>query len=279
MNIKDILMVLRAGDPCDARLAIGGGLARAHRAHVTGYWMIEPPPLELADSFARGPRAVNAVIDHRDAAIAAKVAKTRSEFEAALAGACASYGWKGGRLYEAPEAIVDQSRTTDLVIVQRPEPHDRSAAVLLQELLLYSGSPCLSVPEGIPTLGGFERVVVAWNGARASKRALSDGLVLMQGAKSVSIVIVQDRATDALPPDSDRALLRHLEHHGIRADVRRLACAASGEGATILAACGDMRADLLIMGAFGRSPSFEKLTGGVTQTVMTHAALPVLLSR
>ncbi len=39
------------------------------------------------------------------------------------------------------------------------------------------------------------------------------------------------------------------------------------------------KADLLVMGAYAQSPFRESLTGGVTNHVLSHAELPVLMTQ
>jgi nucleotide-binding universal stress UspA family protein len=45
----------------------------------------------------------------------------------------------------------------------------------------------------------------------------------------------------------------------------------------LLQLAADLKADLLVLGGFGHAPSRELVFGGVTQAVINHAALPVLL--
>ena len=47
---------------------------------------------------------------------------------------------------------------------------------------------------------------------------------------------------------------------------------------TLLARCAALDADLLVMGAKGRSRISEVVFGGATRTVLAQVSLPVLLS-
>lgn len=53
---------------------------------------------------------------------------------------------------------------------------------------------------------------------------------------------------------------------------------ARGAGATILDACTELGAGLLIMGAYEHSKFSEDLLGGATRDILSDARLPVLMS-
>ena len=68
-----------------------------------------------------------------------------------------------------------------------------------------------------------------------------------------------------------------LARHNVRAVVE--VAEARGEiHELLLAKASDFGADLLVMGAYGRSRLREMLTGGVTHGIMSRMTLPVLMS-
>ena len=50
-------------------------------------------------------------------------------------------------------------------------------------------------------------------------------------------------------------------------------------GNYILSRATDLASDLIVMGAYGHSRMRELILGGVTQTILEHMTVPVLLSR
>lgn len=56
-------------------------------------------------------------------------------------------------------------------------------------------------------------------------------------------------------------------------------CEGADAGAVLLERCTALGADLLVMGAVGRSRISEFVFGGATHSVLERAALPLLLSR
>ena len=72
---------------------------------------------------------------------------------------------------------------------------------------------------------------------------------------------------------------RHLARHGVNVDVRRLASGGGDVGRLLLSEADAFRADLVVVGAYGRSQLTEWVFGGVTRTFLHEAQLPVLMSR
>ncbi|MGA0604057.1 universal stress protein [Caulobacter sp. KR2-114] len=279
MDIKEIAVFLKAGAPCEARLELTAALAQRHGAHVSAIWLIDPPEVALAECFAVGPKAVNAVIDARDASIAAMVEGARMAFERAVAGHAASYGWRQCALYAPPGERAEQAQLADLVIVEAPAPHDEAQRELVEALLFNTAAPCLLTPEGAGRRRSFHHAVIAWNGSRSAQRALGDALPLLREAASVSVLMVDERAGRRVDTAGEAQVLRCLSRHGVRAEAVRRPAGEGRAGAAILDACAELGADLLVMGAYGRSRTAEAVFGGATRTVLGATTLPVLLSR
>jgi nucleotide-binding universal stress UspA family protein len=77
-----------------------------------------------------------------------------------------------------------------------------------------------------------------------------------------------------LPPFD---VLAWLAQHDVRVTVKPILAPDDRAGEAILAAAGEVGADLLVMGAYGRSRFSEWAFGGVTRTVLHEATLPVLM--
>ena len=68
----------------------------------------------------------------------------------------------------------------------------------------------------------------------------------------------------------------YLNRHGIRARSQDLTDAGEGVGEALLEQADRFHADLLVMGAYGRSRFSEWALGGATRHVLWNARLPVL---
>jgi nucleotide-binding universal stress UspA family protein len=68
-----------------------------------------------------------------------------------------------------------------------------------------------------------------------------------------------------------------LDRRHLHAERRPMQIGGPEAGAVLLRAAIEFRADLLVMGAYGRTRFSEWLLGGATQHVLCHAELPVLM--
>ena len=141
-------------------------------------------------------------------------------------------------------------------------------------MIRLGGAPCLLVPKTV-AIHGFDRVVLAWNGSRQAKRARAEAMPLLRAASIVDIAVV---GGDADRIHGDDALVEHLHRHGVAAGVIALPRAHGDSAAPLMDWCRSHDADLMVMGAFGRTPQAEHWFGGVTWTILTHAAVPVFMT-
>jgi nucleotide-binding universal stress UspA family protein len=145
----------------------------------------------------------------------------------------------------------------------------------LESALLKSGHALVAVPpQGAFTHVG-DRVLVAWNGDREAARAVEDAMPILEKAQSVTLVTVDLRSGDALSIDRLVAL---LERHGVAVEVQGARTLDRPVGEVLLTKAREVRADLVVMGAYGRSPLREHLFGGVSDFVLGHLDRPALLA-
>ncbi|GIK80901.1 MAG: universal stress protein [Hyphomicrobiaceae bacterium] len=177
------------------------------------------------------------------------------------------------------------ARYSDLAIIGPPDQHVLPSSFTLQpdEVVFASGRPVILVPRDsqADTIG--QRILVAWKPSREAARAVNDALPLLATAESVDIMVVN--------PTSDRHGVRdhgeelgadiamHLARHGISAEVHREQALHESVGQRLLARATERGADLMVLGAYGHSRLRELVLGGVTQYVLDHATIPVLMSR
>jgi nucleotide-binding universal stress UspA family protein len=174
-----------------------------------------------------------------------------------------------------PAALVHLARVADLTILLRSALPEIDATIDLDQALFHTGRAALLVP---PTLLHpiHRHAMIAWNGGIAASRALAMALPLLAHAQRVTLF---SRPEKALPePASLAALQRYLAWHGIEAATAPISHPDLEIGADLLATAKAAEATLLVMGAFSHGPAREKLLGGVTQHVLEHAAIPVLMA-
>lgn len=189
-------------------------------------------------------------------------------------GAAASASWRVERTSE-PAALLHLARVADLTIMLRSGLPDIDSVVDLEQALFHTGRAALLVPptQLHPVHG---HAMVAWNGSLAASRALAMALPLLCEAGRVTLF---SRPEKALPEAASvAALQRYLAWHGIAAVPAAISSPDLEIGADLLATCRASDATLLVMGAYSRGLARERLLGGVTQHVLEHATLPVLMA-
>lgn len=173
----------------------------------------------------------------------------------------------------AGRELLARARLADLIVTPQPKPEGAMAITPsgfdAAVLLLEAGRPVLIAPPvgGTPALS---RIAFAWNGSKEAAHALAAALPIMYQADRVSVMV--SAKTEPGP------LLDYLALHGVRTAPPVVIDAGSSEaGAALLAAARNEAADLLVMGAYGRSRLREMILGGATLDVLRHATMPVML--
>jgi nucleotide-binding universal stress UspA family protein len=166
----------------------------------------------------------------------------------------------------------------DLIVLERDIVQGDGSSGLLGEALLGCRKPCLMLPPRWAGALAFERVALAWNGSLEATRAIHVALPLLARAREVVVV---DGST---PPAADEGEtqsyfqpIEYLAHHDVVARRRRIHTAPHEAGDALLHEAKRMDADLLVMGAYGRSRLRERVLGGATRRVLQQATLPVLM--
>ncbi len=278
MTIKNILVHIDHAKAMPARVDYALRLAQSCDAHLTGLHCVTPIYLP---GYVRAemPEAVRRAQTDREAAerTADKAAFDRA-VQAAGQGARAEWRAAEG---DPLDALTLHGRYADLVVVGQTDPDAKRDELgdLPGSLALELGRPVLAVPHS----GRFDRigdhVLVAWNASREATRAVNDALPLLAKAKKVTVLAINPRGGvfgHGAQPGADIAL--HLARHGVKAEAAQLTSDDLDPGDVILSRAADLGADLIVMGAYGRSRLREMVLGGVTRHMMRHMTVPVLLS-
>src|SRR5690606_35811509 len=129
-----------------------------------------------------------------------------------------------------------------------------------------SGRPTLVFrPAGAPLPEqGLGTVVLAWDGSRSAARVMADALPLLAKAREVRVLTVVNEKPEArsgLGAD----VVRHLQAHGVTALAEEVDAARQSIGKVLEVYASQHGADLLVMGAYGRSRVREFILGGATE--------------
>lgn len=276
MAIKDILVHVDSSRSARARVRAAAELARTHRAHLTGLYVIEVPVLP---SYAEAQIPTEILEAQHKAFVAAAVA-AEGVFGEETSAVGISAEWRCVEDRRA-DALCLHAHYTDLLVVGQADPDDPECVSrgLADRLALESGRPVLVLPaRGVSGPIG-RHVMVAWNAKREAVRAVSDAMPILETAERVTVVTINAASDDpenAGIPAADIGL--HLARHGIDTTTKSLFGAPAAIGEVILDVAGDASADLLVMGAYGHSRLREVVLGGVTAHVLTHTTIPALIA-
>lgn len=162
-------------------------------------------------------------------------------------------------------ALARAARLADLIVVSR-------SGGLAGELALTCRTPVLALPDGKPLELPVRRVCVAWDGGEQAAAALRAAVPLLGSCQLVKLISVAEKPGGFPTTDA----LRYLSRHGIHAELEEHEQRGSTEE-TLAAAVAENDAELLVMGAYGKSRVREFLFGGVTAYFLNDATAPALL--
>lgn len=274
--LRHLVVHLDGGERTAERLALAARLAGRFEARLTGLFA------EGADPAVRR-RGAPAPRDYR-----ASLGRARVAFEAAAREARVDAElWQVGEgELEVGGVAARYCRYADLVVVGQHDPEaPRVPRDFAELVLLESGRPVLVVPwiGRYPDVG--RRVVVAWDGSREAARALNDALPLLAAAERVQVAELQGPAGRgrAAGAAEGPGVVGHLAAHGIAAErepIRLERGARDGAAAhhAVLDLASDLGADLVVMGARGRSGVPFPRAAARTRASLAAMTAPVLLS-
>jgi len=269
MTLKDILVHVDVKDSSAERLNAAISLAKANEARLTGIFVKAKPYIP----------------GHAEAQITAEVLEKQAKWEddaAKKAGenfkaAAGTNGLKTDwRVLEgnATDIVAEQARFYDIAVVGQCDPDSKifiGDCDMPDRLITESGRPALVIPYvgKFGTIG--KHVMVAWDGSPVAARALHDAMPLLEAAEKVTITVVnpgKGSATD---------ITDHLEHHGIKVETDSVKTDIKTAD-MLLSRASDLGVDMIVMGAYGHARWAELMMGGVTDDILNHMTVPVLMS-
>ena len=272
MAYRDIVVHLAQDERSAARLDAAVALAEGHESRLTGIYVLTRLPIPGYASFDLSPE----VLKRLDTEQRAHAESAERQFAERLAKSTVPSEW---RLMtgEPVDAVTTSARYADLTIVGQTDPDDsRNVGGLADSVVLSAGGPVLVWPYAGSFALSLQTVMLAWNGTREAKRALSDAMPLLEQAREVVIMGVD---TDDGRHTPGAEVGAHLARHGMHVEARHTATAPGvSTGDTLLCEIGDRGIGLLVMGGYGHPRVRKRLLGGVTRDILRHMTVPVLMS-
>jgi nucleotide-binding universal stress UspA family protein len=271
--MQDILIHAREFEAHTPAARFGVRLAARLHAAVTGVFAC-PDPLYVAPAYQ--PEAMMAAITEKWRQLAQEAMRAKETFvDWAKAEGAVRAEWL---VAHGPtgDALVQAATWHDLLVLDHGDV-ERDPPSGIPRLVLRVGIPCLVVPEHEPHTAEFARVAIAWNGSSEALRAIHAALPFIQGR---TVLLMHGRQSDRYrgvdwePPFN---ICEYLRRRSVMVEMLAIDASPENAGAALLEGAANFQADLLVMGAYGRTRFSEWMLGGATRHVLTWADLPVLM--
>jgi len=270
--MRDILAPTRDSRSWQPNVEYGARLAALLDGTLTAAYIVPPPVLvpDIAD-----PGVANELLEicREECELAGGAREPFAQWCRGFGVASASW-----RVSQGAELAVLQAAAKwhDLIVLARNDGHDGDAAIAaLGATVLRAGLPCIVLPPRTRALR-LDTIAIAWKGTDEAARALHAALPLLARASRL-LLIHGERGESA---DAEAYLVEaeaHLRAHGMQSQRLRIDPLPSAAGPAIVAAAQQVGADLLVMGAYGRTRFSEWLFGGATRHALGAASMPVFL--
>ena len=176
------------------------------------------------------------------------------------------------------DTLVAMGRCSDVIVLGRPGADPENVAPATVEAAIHECARAVMIAPPTPGSGGFDNVIVAWNGSFQAARAVDYALPFLARASAITILVV-----GSTPDDVGAAYLaRNLGRHGLKTEIDAIdpgAVSGRARGRALLDYTHGKGADLLVMGAYGRGQVLSFLgLGGATGKVISSCRAPLLMA-
>jgi nucleotide-binding universal stress UspA family protein len=174
----------------------------------------------------------------------------------------------------ALERLTFHARHSDLIVMGRARQKQGLAPDTLEHLALNCGRPILvAATAGPQTL--TDAIMVCWNESTNAARAVTAATPIMAKAKRVVFVSIAERDDGVTAALDD--LARQFAWNGVATEVRVIPGNRRAIPGALAAAAEECGANLVVMGAYGRSRTRELIFGSSTESVLDGSDRPILL--
>lgn len=172
-----------------------------------------------------------------------------------------------------PRALDKAARLCDLVVFppirETDEPEVQEAFV---RTLTKVGRPVLLSAETMPETIG-KRIAVGWDGSIVSAHALTAALPFLRRAEKIEVITVQN----GVLPGNGSDVAAYLALHNLTCETKILPRGDASTAEVLLDTAANQGFDLLVCGGYGHHQVMESIFGGVTEHIVSHPMIPVLM--
>lgn len=162
------------------------------------------------------------------------------------------------------DELLHRARLHDLVVAARAPELGNGR---LEHLVMEAGKPVL-IPPAKPAATIGKTVLVAWKDTAESARALTAALPLLVRAGKVTVFSVCENRDEEAARRSVDGIIAQLRRHGVEARPQMAKAEPGRTADKIREAAYAIKADLIVMGAYGHSRLREWMLGGATRELL-----------
>lgn len=287
MSIAEILVPATGTTRDEVAIAVAMQLAKSFNAHVVVQF-VHPDPAGAVPLLGvpLSTEAMQAIIDGQTQfaqAAAARASETlsslarRSGLEIARPQALPVVATCSFRKLwgDTARLIADAARLSDLVVFGpvrwRDSPEINEAFL---DVLRTVRRPVLVANQIRGSYLG--KIAIGWDGSAFAAHAICGAMPFLRRAELVTILEVRPKdATET----SDSDLVEYLSRNQVKFERRTIAATHMTPAETLLSEAGAAGAEMLVAGGYGHDHLWETFFGGVTDTLLAKAKIPVLFAR
>lgn len=202
--------------------------------------------------------------------------KLRSEIEKRLAGEDVSWDYQEENV-DPSRGLSKNSALVDIIVLSSAGGGKDNAMPLgiLGDVLFNATAPVLVQPDNVKKFDACGPALVAWNGSFEAGNALRAAVPLLKMASDVHILTVEEDKDHDLP---QLVASEYLAYHGIKSEIHARSAGKEPVDVTLLSEASDVKAEYIVMGAYGHSRAREFLFGGVTRNLFKDCHIPLVVS-
>jgi len=276
MSYKTLMVYADEGLDSDTRITLACDLATAFEAHLIGLSGSAPVPPPMGDPYMGGGMMGEALTLYRDLA-EGNVQRAQARFHEITGDRITGAEWRG-RIGFPAELMVEQSRAADLLILGRRTDRVPFYGADPADVLMAAGRPVLIVPPTAPRTPTGWPAVIAWSDCAEARRAVAAAVPMLRQTGTAHVLgICNERDADDIRSQLDD-VAAWLGRHGIAAESAVRSNADETCADAILKFAEETSAGLIVAGGYGHARLREWALGGVTQALLDHSPVCLLLS-
>ena len=275
MSVR-IMIAVHDGSPIEASMELATRWAQRLGGSIAALGVVDQSNWAPAPVLPSG----NAPLNRPDDALHARAAEHVQQSLRQLQEHCRQAGVEYSQIQEdgsTYEQILLEAQRHDVILLGKATTPDPGLGVparsILENVLRHSPRPVVTVPESVDDGQG---ILVAYDGSLQVARALQALVASGLGALGEITVLSVDKESEQTAGEHARRAVEYLEVHDIHAESRTQVT-DKAVGDVVVEEAERQGAEMIVMGAYGRSRLAEIFLGSVTSRVIDASSRPVFL--